>query len=179
MSALELTEESFTVVALKKSLLDSFYDDALYDEDILVSTDQNSISISLSADSKGQNLFLPLTYRSWNCTVNGEPAALEHTLGVMISVPLEEGQNQVILALDHTPRLISRSDVFMLIYLAVAAALWAFFLRSGSKWCIRRVHPAIHSAAAVLFFIVCGAVIIFLYIVPTVYLITQGTVVRF
>lgn len=179
MSASELTEDSLTVIALKKHLLDSFYTDASYDENTVITTSDNSIAITLSASKPDQNLFLPLSYRYWVCTVNGEPVSITPAMGVLTSIPLQQGENEIHLSLDYKIPFFTASTVYVLVYLAAMVILWLLFLRPGSKLHIRQVPPALHTASAVLFYVVCTVVIAFLYIVPTIFLITQGTIVRF
>lgn len=179
MSASELTEESITVVALKKHLIDNFYTDASYDDNTVIATGDDSITITLSTDKPDQNLFLPLSYRHWVCTINGEPVSITPTMGVLTSIPLQQGENEIYMSLDYKTPFFTGSTIFVMIYLAAMVILWLLFLRPGSKLYIRQVPPMFYAASAVLFYIVCAVVMAFLYITPTIFLITQGTIVRF
>ena len=63
-SASLLTEDSFTLVALKKASLDTFYADAAYDPNTVVGTNEDTIFLTLSSDEPNRSLFLPVTISS-------------------------------------------------------------------------------------------------------------------
>jgi uncharacterized membrane protein YfhO len=177
-SATALTLEDLTLVALDKDKLDSFYEDAYYDPDTTVTTDESSITITLTADQENMRLFLPITADSrWRCTVNGQAVSQSSVLGTLMSIPLEQGANTITLVRSgYGIWLSSYKIAFLVLALAV---LWLV---------LRRFCPAVRgltlprwaqNASWWLFCLACAAVFAFIYLTPTYYLLTQGTIVTF
>lgn len=176
MSSSPITEDSLTLVALEQDKLSSFYADARYDPATTVTTGENSISISLTAERGGENLFLPVCYSSrWDCTLNGEDVTPEAVMGIFLSIPLQEGENNIHLVRGPYPPSFTAGKAITLLS-AVLVLLWLLARRRISAF---RLPPSVYSAATVLFYLVCGAAAAFLYLVPAISLILQGTIVRF
>lgn len=178
-SAYATTEKDLTLVALEKDRLKTFYADANYDTSTTVETRENSISLTLFAESPGQSLFLPITYSSrWNGTVNGTAVSPEPVMGVFTSVPLQEGENSIVLTREPYGLTLTSELALSLLFLALAVLYF----------CLRRFSPRLaalrppgwaQKTASVLFVMTSTAVLSFLYVVPTILLVTQGTIVRF
>ena len=179
MSASAITEDSLTLVALEQDKLNTFYADAEYDPATTVETGENSISITLTADRDGQNLFLPITYSSrWTCTVNGETISQEAVMGLFMSIPLREGENQILLVRGPASVSFTAGTAISLVCL-ILAVLWLFFRQRNERLRALRLPAPVYTAVSGLFYTVCGAAAAFLYLVPTVLLILRGTIVRF
>jgi hypothetical protein len=178
-SASGLTLDDLTLVALNKSQLDSFYDDASYDQATAITTDKNSLTITLTAETEGLELFLPLSFDTrWQCTVNGEPATTTEVLGTLTGIPLHQGQNVVTLVRSSNAPSLCLGLVLSLVSLALTLAWLA--LRRFCPACQRLALPSrLKSAAWWLFCLVCVGVFAFIYLAPTYYLLTQGTIVTF
>jgi hypothetical protein len=178
-SAMELTLDDLAVTALDKSLLDSFYQDANYDAATSVTTDEDSITITLTAEQADMNLFLPITYSSrWQCVVNGRTVTPSYVLGTLMSLPLEQGENVITMVRGSYPFTVTPSMVVSVLCLVLALAWLA----------LRRFCPAakkltpphfVYTASWRLFLLVCIGAFVFLYITPTYFLLTQGTIVTF
>ncbi len=179
MSASPITEESLTLTALNKGKVASFYEDAAYDPDTVVETDENSIFLSLTTEHPGQSLFLPVSYSSrWICTVNGETVSPQRVMGVLMSVPLQAGENEIELTRGPLPSSFSRNDAISLACL-VLCLVWLILSRLCAPVRTLRFPAGACTAVTVLFYLVCGAIIAFIYIAPTVFLVTRGTIVGF
>ena len=179
LSASGLTEDSFTLLALDKEKVSSFYADAAYDPGTTVETDDDSIFLTLTADGENRSLFLPIVYSSrWQCTVNGQEVSPSRVMGVLMSIPLQSGENEIVLTRGAYPSSFSRNDAIALVCLAVCLA-WLILSRRNARLRTLRLPAWVYTAASVLFYLVCAAILAFIYIVPTVFLITQGTIVGF
>lgn len=179
MSASPITEDSLTTVALKAAKVETFYEDAAYDPETTVSTDEDSIFLTLTADGPDRNLFLPITYSGrWQCTVNGEPVSQERTMGILMSIPLQDGENEISLTRAPSHIRFTRNMAISLLCL-VLAVLWLILSRSCVRLRTFRLPAFVYSAASILFCVVCTAVIAFVYLAPTLLLITRGTIVGF
>lgn len=175
-SASPLTEDSFTLVSLNREKLDRFYADAAYDPDTTLETDENSIYLTLTASGENRRLFLPITYAGrWLCTVNGREVSLSRTMGILMSLPLENGENEIVLSRIPYSVSFSKNRCVALGCLILCLA-WLVFSRR---------HPGLNlptwvcTTANILFYLACAAILSFIYIVPTVYLLTQGSIVGF
>ena len=179
-SASQLGPEDFTAVLLDKSLLDSFYDDANLDGGGVLTTFEDGLTYTVTADRAGRRLFLPLTYGGcpWKCTVNGESVPVSRTMGVLMSVALQEGENTVTVvsrpgqAAMSPRRLVSWGCL-------VLALLWLVLRKIFPKVQTVVLPGIIYILAQGAFLLVTAAVIGFVYIAPAVSLITKGTIVWF
>ena len=179
LSASALTEENLTAVSLSKAKVESFYADAAYDPDTSLSADDDSISLHLTTRSGDRRLFLPITYSSrWQCVVNGETVTPERTMGILMSIPLQEGENDIVLTRGPSGVRFSRNMAISLACL-VLALLWLILRRCTGVAHRLQLPGFVYSAAKALFYTACIAVLAFVYLVPTVLLITQGTIVGF
>ena len=179
LSASSITEDSLTLTALEKSMLETFYADALYDPATTVETGENSIAITLTTENAGQNLFLPVSKSSrWAVTVNGETVSPEAVMGILMSIPLVEGENQILLVRGPAPTTFTLGTLLSLVTFALAAA-WLILSHRNKALRNLRLPGWVYSAASGLFYLVCGAAAAFLYLLPSVLLILQGTIVRF
>ncbi len=179
MSASAITEESLTLVALEQDRLENFYADAQYDPATAVTTGEESIAIALTAESGGQDLFLPISYSGrWTATVNGEAVSPEAVMGIFMSIPLQEGENEILLVRGPYPPSFTAGTAISLLSAALVL-LWLFLRHRTRPLQPLRLPAPVYSAVSALFYIVCGATAAFLYLVPTILLILQGTIVRF
>ena len=179
LSASSLTEDSFTLVALDKENVSRFYADAAYDPDTTVETDENSISLSLTAEGENRSLFLPIVYSSrWQCTVNGQEVSPTRVMGVLMSLPLQSGENEIVLTRGAYPSSFSRNDAIALVFFAACLA-WLILSRRNARLQNLQLPAWVYIAVTALFYLVCAAILAFIYIAPTVFLITQGTIVGF
>lgn len=179
MSASSLSEDSFTLTALDKEKVSNFYADAAYDPDTTVETDEDSIFLTLTAEGENRSLFLPVVYSSrWQCTVNGQEVSPARVLGVLMSIPLQSGENEIVLTRGAYPSSFSRSDAIALVFFAVCLA-WLILSRRNSGLRNLQLPAWVYIAVTVLFYLVCATILAFIYIVPAVFLITQGTIVGF
>ncbi len=175
LSASPLTEESLTTVALSQGKLQSFYADAAYDPETALSTEEDHLFLTLTAQGPNRKLFLPITYSSrWQCTVNGKSVSPERTMGVLMSIPLADGENEIRLTRGPSRLSFTGSMAISLVCLAVAV-LGLFLFRK------RTIRPPafVGSAATVLFLLVCAAFFVFIYLTPMILLIAQGSIVGF
>lgn len=123
-------------------------------------TDGRRVTVSCTA-AEGQTLFLPLTYDSgWTATVNGTPAALSRTAGTFLSLPLQEGENQIVLT--YTPPGLRLG--LLLMAAGLLLALW--FFRKGKAWALGNAF--LKTAARFLFLTAFLAVLILVYLLPLV-----------
>ena len=179
LSASPLTEDSFTAVALDAAKLEAFYENAAYDPDTAVSTTEGSIFLTLTASGTNRRLFLPVTYSSrWQCTVNGSPAQPERVMGVLMSVPLQDGENEIVLTRSAGRLSLSWPMTISLACLILAAA-WLIFSRARAGRKTLRPPAGIYAGASALFWLICGAMFAFIYLLPTVLLLCRGSIVRF
>ncbi len=179
MSASPITPDSLTLVALEKARLDTFYADAAYDSAVSVETGEDSIALTLTAEGADKRLFLPVTYSSrWTITVNGETVSPERVMGVLLSIPLQEGFNEVLLVRGSYPSSFDSASAISLISILLALA-WLILRRRSKALQNARIPAPVYTAASILFYTVCGAAAAFLYLAPTILLILQGTIVRF
>ncbi len=179
MSASSLSEDSFTLTALDKGKVNNFYADAAYDPDTTVETDEDSILLTLTAEGENRSLFLPITYSSrWQCTVNGQEVSPSRVMGVLMSLPLQSGKNEIVLTQGAYPSSFSQNDAIALVFFAVCLA-WLILSRRSSGLRNLQLPAWVYIAVTVLFYLVCATILAFIYIVPTVFLITQGTIVGF
>lgn len=179
LSASSLTEDNFTLVALDKEKLDIFYADAAYDPGTTVETDEDSIFLTLTTEGEDRCLFLPIIYSSrWQCTVNGQSVSPQRVMGVLMSLPLQSGGNEIVLTRGDYPSSFSRNDAIALVCLALCLT-WLVLSRRSSGLRTLLLPSWVYTTVTVLFYLVCAAIIAFIYIVPTVFLITQGTIVGF
>ena len=177
-SAADLGPEDFTVLTLDKGLLDSFYDDANLDADAVLETFDNGFTFTVTADRAGRRLFVPIAYGGcpWRCTVNGEAVNTSWPMGVLTSIPLQEGENVV--SLVSQPPFTAYFPQLLLTYAALAL-VW-FVLRRVFPGLWRITPPkAVCALALAAFVAVTAAVICLVYIAPTVLLISRGTIVWF
>ena len=95
-------------------------------------------------------------------------------MAVLTAIPLEEGVN--VISLTRGP---ARINVGLGLYCSILCAI------SATAWLILRrkvkITPPrfVYTLSAWLFYAATAAAVCFIYVVPTVLLITQGTVVRF
>jgi hypothetical protein len=178
-SAAALTMDDLTLVALDKDMLDSFYASAYYDPDTTVTTDDNSITITLTADQADMYLFLPITADSrWHCTVNGQSVSQSYVLGTLMSLPLEQGENTVTLVRTGYGFRLTRNMCISLACLGLAL-LWLVLRRFCPAVKALALPPWAQTACWWLFCLVFAAMFAFIYLTPTYYLLTQGTIVTF
>ena len=179
MSAVPLTEDSFTLVALDKENLDSFYADAAYDPGTTVEINENSIRLTCTSESAERSLFLPISYSGrWQCSVNGQAVSPQRVMGVLMSVPLQAGENEIVLTRGPSVSSFTWKEAFSLISLGLCL-VWLFLSRNHSKVQTLQLPVPIHTSAVILFYLICAAILAFIYIIPTILLITQGTIVGF
>ena len=171
-----LSTDDFTVVALRKALVERFREDAgAADTVVEGGVRGGSVEITIPAADAGKRLFLPLTYTDrWQITVNGRPVTAERALGVFVSVPLEAGENVVTVSKGPAGHVFGAGDLISLVSLALCAA-WLILRRRLSV-----PVPAWAGAAAKwLFAAAAAAVFILLYIAPTAMLLLRGTIKTF
>lgn len=179
LSASPITEDSLTTTALSAAKVESFYEDAAYDPETVISTNEDCIALTLTADGSDRRLFLPITYSGrWQCTVNGESVSPERTMGILMSIPLEDGENEITLTRAPSHIRFTRNMAISLVCLALIV-LWLVLSRFCAGIRTLRFPAFVYTAANGLFCIVCGAMIAFVYLTPTVLLITRGTIVGF
>lgn len=179
LSASVLAEDSFTLLALEKENVSRFYADAAYDPNTTVETDEDSIFLTLTAEEENRSLFLPIVYSSrWQCTVNGQEVSPSRVMGVLMSLPLQRGENEIVLTRGAYPTSFSRNDAIALVFFAVCLA-WLILSRRNTGLRTLQLPAWVYIAVTVLFYLVCAAILAFIYIAPTVLLITRGTIVGF
>lgn len=179
MSAAQLPAEALTVVALDQALLERFPADARRDPDTRISCEGASLTLELAAEDGDDCLFLPLTWSArWRCTVNGETVQPEPVLGVLTSVPLQAGENTVVLTRGRAPFSVTPGLIVTLLSLAAAAVFLALRrLRPGLR--LPEAGDRLRTAARVLFAAVSGAVLLLVYLTPVLLFLARGTVIRF
>ena len=171
-----LTEEDFTAVALSKAPLDAFRDLAgadgttveggMYDE---------SVTLTLRDVGEGRRLFLPLTYSyRWQIAVNGKSVPVEPVLGTLCGIPLEAGDNTVVITRGPVRYGFGAGQIMSLASFLLAAA-WLVIRRRVTVSVPRRAG----CAAQALFALAAAAMILFLYAAPVVMFIRQGSVISF
>lgn len=177
-SAEELTAADLTVTALSKAVLTAFRSDAFYDENTVIegSSRENAVTLTCTAEQAGMRLFLPLTYSGrWRCTVNGQAVEAERALGTLMSIPVQEGQNEILIERGPSRFRVTTGLLVSLASLALCA-LWLVLRRRVRNFVL---PPVIAKLTELVFYAVCAASAAFLYITPTILLILRGSIVRF
>ena len=173
-SPLELDGEDIALTALDKRALDGFADDASLDGDMTVQTWDTGLSVTVTADRAGRLLFLPLCALPWEATVNGREVQLRYPLATAMAVPLEEGENTVVLT--RTPeRLTAGRGLYVSCACLVLGVLGLCFRRRLSA----PVPRPLGRIALWLFYGAAAVCFCFVYIAPTALLLIRGTVVWF
>ena len=176
-SAMDLAAEDITLVGLDKGLLDSFRADADLDGNMTLEQTDEGYTVTVTAQGDGKRLFLPIMDPSgWRCAVNGQEAELSWFIGVMTSVPLQAGENTVVLTPGGggTPSPLGR--VLPWLCLALTAG-WLILCRRKSP----DAFPPrpVGAVSMALLAAVTAAVAGFVYVAPMVLLLVRGTVVWF
>ena len=185
-SGMDLAPDAIALTALDRQMLEDFPADALRDPDMTVEPFSNGLTVTLAADRAGRELFLPLA-GWWSCAVNGESVPCGSFLETMVSVPLQAGENTVVLYRGDPPAgvagdvsassgpdlntVVSWSCMLLaLVWLAAGPAL-----RRKALPMPRLLSGLVQTA----FLAVTAAVIGFVYIAPTFSLITNGSIIWF
>ena len=171
-----ITEDNFTVLGLRKALVDTFRTDTGADAvTVTGGVRGESVEITVPKAEAGKRLFLPLTYsRRWIMTVNGEPVEVARVMGTFCSVPLEEGENVIRIERGPARHTFSTGDLISCVSI-VLCAVW-LVLR-------RRLQPQVPrwmgTSALTVFCVVTAAVVVMLYVVPAVLFLQQGVIKPF
>lgn len=92
---------SFGVFGLDVDLLQQTIQE-VSDQQAEVSYQQNSFTASAYSSQPGQVLYLSIPYdQGFTCTVNGRPIQIQRANTAFMAIPLEQGENQVVLT--YTP----------------------------------------------------------------------------
>lgn len=185
-SPMDLAPDDVALTALDRQMLADFPADAALDPDMTVEPFAGGLTVTLNADGAGRELFLPLA-GWWSCAVNGESVTCGSFLETMVSVPLQAGENTVVLYRGEAPAGIvgdgsasSGPDLntvvsWLCLLLAGAWIAAGPALRRKAaplpRWMSGAVQAAFLAAAA--------AVIGFVYITPTVSLIKNARIIWF
>lgn len=171
------SEDAIELTALYTAPLGSFRADARYDEDILIEAGGDQAVFTLTSDRAESQLFLPMTFSErWQCTVNGAPADISPALGTLMSVPLTEGENVVCLRYVNPAFRLNAAMAVSLVCLAAAIAWLA--LRRRPALASLCAPPVLQRIALWLFAAVCAALVLYIYIAPTILLLMRGSIVR-
>lgn len=147
----------FGVFGLDTEKLESLCEDATGSE---IQVSGNRITVSVAAQ-EGQTLFLPVSWdRGWSATVNGEKASVSRAAGTFMTIPLQAGENEIVLS--FTPPGLWAGLVLM--GAGVLLAIWFFW--KGQRWLLAK--SVIRSAAHFLFLSVFLAVLAVVYLVPMI-----------
>ena len=187
-SPMDLTAADVALTCLDKQGLDSFSADANRDPGAELETYPNGLAVTLTADRAGRSLFLPLG-GWWYCTVNGVAVNCQSFLGTMASVPLQPGENRVVLyrgappagsgATDRSGPFFSGVRTLALLSL-VLLAVWVALEASGTApWREKRLPRWLSVPVQAVFLTAAAAVVGFVYVAPIVSLLAGGTVVWF
>ena len=178
-SAMDLGGADITLLGLDKAALDSFREDAAVDPDMTLTRTRSGYDVTVTADRDGLRLFLPIMDPGgWQCTVNGQPAALSYFIGVMTSVPLQQGENAVHLTRGGVRSVspLGRALPWLCLVLALGWVLLGR-LRPETEG---RIPPRwVGTVSLALFYAAAAAVVCFVYAAPMVLLIARGTVIWF
>ena len=147
----------FGVFGLDTEKLETLCEDATGSE---IQVSGNRITVSVAAQ-EGQTLFLPVSWdRGWSATVNGEKASVSRAAGTFMTIPLQAGENEIVLS--FTPPGLWAGLVLM--GAGVLLAIWFFW--KGQRWLLAK--SVIRSAAHFLFLSVFLAVLAVVYLVPMI-----------
>jgi uncharacterized membrane protein YfhO len=178
-SASALTLDDLTLVALRADRVESFYSDAYFDESMTLETSEDSIAITVTADQEGLSLFLPITYSGrWSATINGEAVSPTYCLGTFMSLPLTQGENVITLVRGSSHLTFGRNLVISLVFLVLCLG-WLLWQRFCPRVRSVGLPQPVYTGVWWLFLLVCLGVFGFVYLAPTYYLLTQGTIVTF
>lgn len=176
-SAMELAPSDVTLLGLDKGLLDSFRADADLDGDMTLAWTGTGYTVTVAAQGDGKRLFLPIMDPGgWQCTVNGQAVELSYFIGVMTSIPLQAGENTVVLTQGGGSAPSALGRVLPWLCLALAAGWMVLCRHRRSEDLLPRWAGSVSLG---LFYAAAAAVIGFVYIAPTVLLLVRGTVVWF
>ena len=178
-SAMELTEKDLTLMSLDKAALDGFQNTANADRDMVLEKTPDGYAITVTADRAGRRMFLPISPGGRSCTVNGQPAALSYFIGIMTSIPLQEGENTILLFPDAGQGSWFTSDRLLPASCLALALLWLILRRVFPRLRTLVLPKVFYTASLAAFFAVTAAVVGFVYIAPLWKLVTNGQIIWF
>ena len=178
-SAMDMTEKDLTLFGLDKAALDRFAQDAKKVDTAF--SEDGSITVRVDAQP-GQALFLSrMDPGSWRCTVNGQPVETGRFLDFMLSVPLQEGENTVVLSRGGAAAAPASIDYRVVISRVTQALIgaWVLALLAVPRLRGARAPRVLGWIAMALFAVTAACIIGFVYVAPTVSLVTNGKVIFF
>ncbi|MGI5893969.1 MAG: YfhO family protein [Candidatus Merdivicinus sp.] len=150
----DIQPESFELFGMRDSVLEDICNNA---EGAELSGSGSHFSAQVTAKA-GQTLFIPLSYDpGWKATVNGKSVPISRTAGNYLSLPMEEGDNQIVLT--YTPPGFRIGALLSLTGILLAVC----FFRFRKQLCRLRI---LRSAALLLFSAAAIGAAIVVYLVP-------------
>jgi len=128
-------------------------------------TTKNSLSISVQGTEEKDTLFLPISYDDgWVCAVNGEKADIHRTLGTLMGIKLNPGENNV--KLKFTP-----PGLVLGVCISFVAVILCFAFHFFRKHKIMQLldNRFVSNALFAFYSALWGILILIMYIIPFFY----------
>ena len=173
MAPLGAEETQLELLTLDRAAMASFNEDAAFASGYTVTRDMDTLTITATAEEANQMLWLPLRYDTGLvCTVNGQSVTAERAAGLVSAIPLQQGENEIILTTGKI-NWFSRGRLVTL-GTAVVLAVYLLLRRRGLRW-LKEPPAFLGKAALALFGALSLALFVFVYIAPpVVYILTHA-----
>lgn len=126
-------------------------------------TTKNGLQINVQGSKERPILFLPVTYdKGWNAKVNGKPTEIINLYGSFIGIPLNEGENEV--SISFFPKGLKIGLLISLASLLVFAFIYYLHIKKKMKATGKPFR-----IIELIYYLVFGAVVTIVYIIPIAY----------